>query len=62
MTNIATPYTVDAPRTKTFRRPVRSESLPPSREAATTTADCTSVPRNTCPGTSSSAVPILSSR
>ncbi len=62
MTNIATPYTIDAAKTKSFRRPVRSESLPPSREAATTTADWTRVPRNTCRGTSSSAVPIFSSR
>ena len=62
MTNIARPYTVAAPRTNSFRRPVRSDSRPPIREAATTTVDCTSVPRNTWPGTSSSAVPILSSR
>src|SRR5664279_4970192 len=28
MTNIASPYTIDAVRTKIFRRPVRSESRP----------------------------------
>jgi hypothetical protein len=27
------PYTIDAISTKIFRRPVRSESLPPMREA-----------------------------
>ena len=62
ITNIATPYTVEAARTKTFRRPVRSDSLPPSSDATTTTVDWTSVPRNTCRGTSASAEPSLSSR
>ena len=62
ITNIARPYTTAAVRTKTFRRPVRSESLPPTREAATTTADWASVPRKICRGTSASALPILSSR
>jgi hypothetical protein len=33
MTNMARPYTIDALRTKIFRRPVRSESLPPIRDA-----------------------------
>ena len=61
-TNIANPYKIDAARTKTFRRPVRSDSLPPIREAATTTTDWTSVPRKICCGTSASALPILSSR
>ena len=36
ITNSARPYTTDAAKTKIFRRPVRSESLPPTREAATT--------------------------
>ena len=62
ITNNARPYTIDAVRTKIFRRPVRSESFPPRREAATMTADWTSVPRNICCGTSALAVPILSSR
>jgi hypothetical protein len=48
ITNIATPYTTDAVSTKIFLRPVRSESFPPMREAATTTTDWTSVPRNIC--------------
>ena len=60
--NIATPYTIDAMTTKIFRRPVRSDSLPPMREAATTTTDWASVPRNICCGTSPAALPILSSR
>ncbi len=62
ITNNARPYTIDAVRTKIFRRPVRSESFPPRRDAATMTADWTSVPRNICCGTSALAVPILSSR
>jgi len=61
-TNNAKPYTIDAVRTKTFRRPVRSESLPPMREAATRTTDWARVPRKICCGTSASALPILSSR
>ena len=60
--NIARPYTIDAVRTKIFRRPVRSESLPPMSEAAMTTADWTRVPRNIWYGTSASALPIFSSR
>ena len=62
ITNIARPYTMDAVITKILRRPVRSESLPPMREAATTTTDWASVPRNICCGTSALALPILSSR
>ena len=62
ITNSARPYTIDAVRTKTFRRPVRSESRPPRSDAATTTTDWTSVPRKICCGTSASALPILSSR
>jgi hypothetical protein len=62
ITNNATPYTTDAVSTKIFLRPVRSESLPPMREAATTTMDWTSVPRNICCGTSALALPIFSSR
>jgi hypothetical protein len=61
-TNIARPYTVAAVRTKTFRRPVRSESLPPMSEKATTTTDWTRVPRKICRGTSASALPIFSNR
>ena len=34
ITNSAKPYTIDAARTKTFRRPVRSDSRPPTREAS----------------------------
>ena len=60
--NNARPYTIDAVKTKIFRRPVRSETFPPMREAATMTADWASVPRNICCGTSSLALPILSSR
>jgi hypothetical protein len=45
-----------------FLRPVRSESLPPMREAAMTTADWTRVPRNICCGTSALVLPIFSSR
>ena len=62
ITNSATPYTTDAVSTKIFLRPVRSESVPPTRDAATTTTDCTRVPRNICCGTSALALPILSSR
>jgi hypothetical protein len=62
ITNIAAPYTIDAVSTKIFLRPVRSESLPPVREAATTTADWVRVPRNICCGTSALALPIFSSR
>jgi hypothetical protein len=62
ITNSARPYTIDAVRTKIFRRPVRSESLPPMREAATRTTDLARVPRKICCGTSASALPILSSR
>ena len=51
-TNNARPYTSDAVRTKIFRRPVRSESLPPMTEAAAMTADWASVARNICCGTS----------
>ena len=61
-TNNARPYTIDAVRTKIFRRPVLSESLPPMTEAAIMTADWASVPRNICCGTSAWALPILSSR
>ena len=62
ITNIARPYTIEAVRTKIFRRPVRSESLPPTRDAATRTTDWTRVPRKICCGTSASVLPILSSR
>ena len=62
ITNNARPYTIDVVRTKIFRRPVRSESLPPMKEAATMTADWASVPTNICCGTSAWALPILSSR
>lgn len=37
-TNIARPYTTAAVSTETFHRPVRSESLPVTRDAATKTA------------------------
>ena len=61
-TNSARPYTIAAVRTKTFRRPVRSESLPLISEAAMTTPDWVSVPRKICCGTSAAALPIFSSR
>ena len=54
--------TIAAAKTKTLRRPVRSESLPPTRDAATTTTDWTRVPRKIWCGTSASALPIRSSR
>ena len=50
MTNRATPYVTAAAATKTFRRPVRSDSLPPTREATTSTTDWTRVARKTCRG------------
>ena len=61
-TNIATPYTTEAVSTKIFRRPARSDRRPPIRDAATTRTDWTSVARKICRGTSSSALPIFSSR
>jgi hypothetical protein len=45
ITNIERPYTTEAVSTKTFRRPVRSESFPPMRDAATTRTAWVRVPR-----------------
>src|SRR4051795_5745079 len=58
-TKSARPYTIDADRTKTFRRPVRSDSRPPASEARTTRADWTSAPRKICCGTSASAAELV---
>ena len=59
---MATPKMTAAASTNAFRRPVRSDSRPPASEAATTSAGCTRVARNTCCGTSSLLVPTRSSR
>ena len=62
MVNIASPNTNDAVPTKIFRRPVRSEHAPPSREAPTMTADMTSVAKKICRGISSAPLPIWFNR
>ena len=61
ITNIARPYITDAMKTKIFRRPVRSDSLPLISEAATMTADWASC-RGRSVRPSASVLPILSSR
>ena len=57
ITNRASPNTTDAEATKTLRRPVRSDSHPPTSDATTTTLDMARVARNICRGTSGSLLP-----
>jgi hypothetical protein len=55
-------HTIDAAMTKIFRRPVRSEALPPMREAATMTADWVSAAPQCLAGGLPTCSPVIPGR